>query len=68
MDHNGGLYSLYCQLQSADARQDQTVERGAVIGRSGGASSDQGPHLHFEIRGNGGLQHIDPVQWLRRRR
>ena len=68
VDHNGGLYSLYCQLQSADVRQDQTVERGAVIGRSGGASSDQGPHLHFEIRGNGGLQHIDPVQWLRRRR
>ena len=68
VDHNGGLYSLYCQLQSADVRQDQQVERGMVIGRSGGANSDQGPHLHFEIRGNGGLQHIDPVQWLRRRR
>jgi septal ring factor EnvC (AmiA/AmiB activator) len=68
VDHNGGLYSLYCQLQSATVRQDQTVERGAVIGRSGGANSDQGPHLHFEIRGNGGLQHIDPVQWLRQRR
>jgi septal ring factor EnvC (AmiA/AmiB activator) len=66
VDHGGGYYSLYCNLDNADVRQDQAVERGAVIGRTGGENSDQGPHLHFEIRGSDGLA-IDPVQWLRHR-
>lgn len=67
VDHNGGFYSLYCQLQSADVRAGQAIARGATVGRSGGANSDEGPHLHFEIRGDGGRAQ-DPVQWLRRRR
>ncbi len=67
VDHGGGNYSLYGQLQSADVRVGQTVERGQQVGRTGGANSDQGPHLHFEVRGQGG-QAQDPVQWLRRRR
>ena len=67
VDHNGGYYSLYCLLQSASVREGQALERGTIVGRSGGANSDQGPHLHFEIRGDGG-QPLDPVQWLRRRR
>lgn len=67
VDHGGGYYSLYGQLESAAVRQGQNVERGEVIGRSGGENSDQGPHVHFEIRGQDGLP-VDPVQWLRRRR
>jgi septal ring factor EnvC (AmiA/AmiB activator) len=67
VDHNAGFYSLYCQLQSADVREHQQIERGTIVGRTGGANSDEGPHLHFEIRGDGG-QSLDPVQWLRRRR
>jgi septal ring factor EnvC (AmiA/AmiB activator) len=67
VDHGGGYYSLYGQLRSAEVRSGQAIERGQVVGRSGGANSDQGPHLHFEIRGEGG-QALDPVQWLRRRR
>jgi len=66
VDHGGGTYSLYGQLQSADVRVGQTIERGQVVGRTGGANSDQGPHLHFEVRADGG-QAQDPVQWLRRR-
>jgi murein DD-endopeptidase MepM/ murein hydrolase activator NlpD len=41
------------------------MQRGQQIGRTGGNNSDEGPHLHFEIRGNG--QAVDPVAWLRRR-
>lgn len=67
LDHGGGYYSIYGHLQSADVRPNQTIERGAVIGRTGGANSEEGPHLHFEIRGQDG-QSIDPIQWLRRRR
>lgn len=67
LDHNAGFYSLYCSLQGTEMRVGQVIERGAVVGRVGGATSDQGAHLHFEIRGNGGREHLDPVQWLRRR-
>ena len=66
VDHGGGYYSLYGNLQSADVRLGQQVIRGQQIGRTGGANTDQGPHLHFEIRGQGG-QALDPVQWLRHR-
>ncbi len=67
VDHDAGFYSLYCQLQSADVHVGQQIARGAVVGRSGGANSDEGPHLHFEIRGDGGKQALDPVQWLKHR-
>ena len=66
VDHGGGFYSLYGNLQTADVRQDQAIERSQVIGRTGGENSDEGPHLHFEIRGQDGKA-VDPVQWLRRR-
>jgi murein DD-endopeptidase MepM/ murein hydrolase activator NlpD len=66
VDHGGGTYTLYGQLQGADVRVGQAIERGQVIGRTGGANSDEGPHLHFEVRAENG-QAQDPVQWLRRR-
>lgn len=68
VDHGGGTYSIYGQLSRIDVREDQAVDRGAVIGATGGAASDEGPHLYFEIRGGGGREHVDPIQWLRRRR
>ena len=66
LDHNGGYYSLYCDLQSASVHDGQAVLRGAVVGLTGGAGTEQGPHLHFEIRGDGG-QALDPVRWLKQR-
>lgn len=67
LDHGGGFYSVYSQLSDLTVRQGQTVERGAVIGRTGGENSDEGPHLHFQIHGQDG-QALDPIAWLRRRR
>jgi septal ring factor EnvC (AmiA/AmiB activator) len=67
VDHGGGYYSLYGQLQNADVRPGQSIERGQTVGRTGGQNSDEGPHLHFEIRGEGGRA-LDPVAWLRARR
>ncbi len=65
LDHGGGHYSLYGQLQRAIVRSGQSVERGQTVGTTGGENSDEGPHLYFEIREN--LQARDPIQWLRRR-
>jgi septal ring factor EnvC (AmiA/AmiB activator) len=64
IDHGGGYYTFYAYLNDATVRQGERVIRGQVIGHVGGQSSDEGPHLHFEIRGQGGIA-LDPGNWLR---
>lgn len=67
LDHGGGYYSFYGYLADATVTQGERVAKGEVIGHVGGESSDQGPHLHFEIRGQGGIA-LDPINWLKSRR
>jgi len=67
IQHGNGYRSLYMQLQEASVVVGQDVTRGQVIGTVGGANSEQGPHLHFEIRGDNSIA-LDPSDWLRRRR
>ena len=67
IQHGNGYRSLYMQLQEASVAVGQDVTRGQVIGTVGGANSEQGPHLHFEIRGENSIA-LDPADWLRRRR
>jgi murein hydrolase activator len=67
VQHGNGYRSLYMQLQSASVAVGQDVTRGQAIGTVGGANSEQGPHLHFEIRGENSIA-LDPADWLRRRR
>ena len=64
LNHGGGYYTFYGYLGDAVVTKGERVARGQVIGHVGGAASDQGPHLHFEIRGQGGIA-LDPVNWLR---
>ncbi len=66
VQHGDGYYSLYMQLQSASVTEGQQVTRGQAIGTVGGANSDHGPHLYFEIRGDQQIA-LDPLVWLRRR-
>ena len=67
IDHGGGYYTFYGYLGDATVTPGERVLRGQVIGHVGGGSSDQGPHLHFEIRGRGGIA-LDPINWLKSRR
>jgi septal ring factor EnvC (AmiA/AmiB activator) len=67
VQHGNGYRSLYMQLQDASVTVGQDVARAQVIGSVGGANSEQGPHLHFEIRGENSIA-LDPSDWLRRRR
>ena len=64
IDHGGGYYTFYAYLNDATVHKGDRVIRGQVIGHVGGESSDEGPHLHFEIRGQGGIA-LDPGNWLR---
>ena len=66
VEHGNGYWSLYMQLQSAAVKQGDKVVRGQTVGTVGGANSDYGPHLHFEIRGENQIA-LDPTAWLRRR-
>jgi murein hydrolase activator len=67
IDHGGGYYSFYGYLSDATVTKGERVTKGQLVGHVGGGSSDQGPHLHFEIRGQGGIA-LDPVNWLKTRR
>ena len=66
IDHGGGYYTFYAYLNDATVTKGERVLRDQVIGHVGGAASDQGVHLHFEIRGPGGIA-LDPLNWLRPR-
>ncbi len=67
VDHGGGFYTLYLYLLRFSVQADQWVNAGDVVGESGGSNSDAGPHIEFQIRGQGGIA-LDPEGWLRRRR
>ena len=67
LDHGNGYRSLYTQLDQAKVAVGDRVTRGQIIGAVGGETTDQGPHLYFEIRGEDGIA-LDPSDWLKRRR
>jgi len=54
--HSGGRSTLYAHMSSAAVSDGQTVKQGQVIGYAGSSGVSTGPHLHFEIAVNGGLQ------------
>ncbi len=66
VDHGGGFYTVYATLNDAAVVKGDRVIRGQVIGHVGGGATEQGAHLHFEIRGPGQIA-LDPLNWLRPR-
>lgn len=57
--HPGNMASIYAHLTKFAVKPDTYVQRGQLVGYSGGMPGQQGaglstgPHLHFEVRQNG---------------
>ena len=60
--HGGGFATWYAHLSSINVAMGQMVQRGQVIGLVGSTGLATGPHLHFEVRINGGPQ--NPLAYL----
>jgi murein DD-endopeptidase MepM/ murein hydrolase activator NlpD len=58
IDHGNGYHTLYAHNSQLLVRCGQSVTQGQTIGYTGSTGNSTGPHLHFEVRYNGGF--IDP--------
>ncbi len=66
VSHGDAYRTLYLYLSQLRVQEGQIVTAGDVIGLSGGQSTEEGPHIEFQIRGDGAIA-LDPLTWLRRR-
>lgn len=55
VDHGNGYQTLYAHLNATNATCGQSVARGTRIGSGGSSGNSTGPHLHFEVRYQGGF-------------
>lgn len=55
IDHNNGYATLYGHLSAIYIQCGAFVYQGTVIGAAGATGNTTGPHLHFEVRLNGGF-------------
>lgn len=60
--HSNGTYTLYAHMSSLAVSAGQSVSQGDTIGYAGSTGWATGPHLHFEIRANGGT--VDPLAYF----
>lgn len=60
--HPNGTTTLYGHMSALAVTSGQQVRNGQVIGYVGSTGASNGPHIHFEIRVNGGC--VDPMLYF----
>lgn len=63
VDHGGGLMTIYMHLSEFHVKEGDVVEKGQLLGLSGGTGRVTGPHLHFAVRWQG--TYLDPATLLK---
>jgi murein DD-endopeptidase MepM/ murein hydrolase activator NlpD len=58
IDHGQGLITMYLHLSEIKVKEGDTVEKGQLLGLSGGTGRATAPHLHFAVRWRG--EYLDP--------
>jgi murein DD-endopeptidase MepM/ murein hydrolase activator NlpD len=58
IDHGQGLLTLYLHLSEFKVKEGDAVEKGQILGLSGGTGRATAPHLHFAVRWRG--EYLDP--------
>lgn len=70
IQYSDGLWSRFCHMSQIKVKEGDLVNRGDVVGLSGGGKNDygrgrsSGPHLHFTLKKNG--KNVDPVHYMER--
>ena len=62
VDNGGGVATAYAHNTSVTVGVGQQVAQGQLIAYSGNTGNSTGPHVHFEVRVNGGA--VDPLGYL----
>lgn len=62
VDHDNGWQTVYGHLDQILVNCGQSVDQGSEIGLLGTTGNSSGPHLHFEIRKDGG--YVNPWNYL----
>ena len=60
--HGNGYATLYGHLNDFAVKDGDLVQRGDLVAHEGTTGNSTGPHLHFEVRSNGG--YLDPCPFL----
>ncbi len=55
IDHGNGYHTLYAHLSTINTSCGSNVYQGSLIGLAGSTGNSTGPHLHFEVRYQGGF-------------
>ena len=58
IDHGQGLLTIYMHLSEIKVKEGDAVEKGQILGLSGGTGRATAPHLHFAVRWRG--EYLDP--------
>jgi murein DD-endopeptidase MepM/ murein hydrolase activator NlpD len=62
LDHGNGISTAYAHNSGLSVGVGTSVGQGQVIAYSGNTGHSTGPHVHFEVRVNGGA--VDPLGYL----
>jgi murein DD-endopeptidase MepM/ murein hydrolase activator NlpD len=65
LDHGLGVYTLYAHLSSMDVKAGDTIQKRAILGRSGSTGLAGGDHLHYEVMIRG--VPVLPLEWWDRK-